>query len=311
MSPRGPAGGTSFWIRASYRRRNCGALAKAMRGKRGCMPRKRSWALITGASLGLGRAFAQECAARGMNLFLVALPGSGLPELGASIAHDTSVSAEWLEADLTQSATHERIIATIRSKGLEIELLINNAGIGSVGLFMDYSLEHHEATVHLNILALMRLTRIIVAEFGSRKPLRILNVASLGSFYPMPTLSVYSATKSFVLDFSLALRAELAGSVGVSVLCPNAIRTTCAVDEYVDGFGLISRLACMAADKIARIALDGVARDKAVIVPGRFNRVLAGLSRFVPRALVIRAIRHYWGGFGKCAEAGSDKAGAA
>ena len=133
---------------------------------------------------------------------------------------------------------------------------------------MDCSLERHEATVHLNILALIRLTRFIVAEFGGRKSLRILNVASLGAFYPMPTLSVYSATKGFVLDFSLALRAELAGSVEVSVLCPNAFKTTCAVDEYVEGFGLISRLACMAPDKIARIALDGVARGKASSSPG-------------------------------------------
>jgi uncharacterized protein len=267
-------------------------------------------ALVTGASLGLGRAFAHECAARGMDLLLVALPGGGLPELSASIARETEVAVEWLEADLTESATLGKILSLIRSKGLEIELLINNAGLGGVGLFMDYPLEHHEATVHLNILALMRLTRLIVAEFGGRRTCNILNVASLGSFYPMPTLSVYSATKSFVFDFSLALRAELAGSVGVSVLCPNAFKTTSAVDEYVENFGLVSRLACLPPAKIARIALDGVARGKAVIVPGRFNRSLAALSRFAPRALVMRTIRHYWGGFGATAEAGSGKAGA-
>jgi uncharacterized protein len=266
--------------------------------------------LITGASLGLGRAIAHECAARGMNLLLVALPGSGLPETGASLARDAGVSVEWLEADLTESATFDCIIALIRSKRLCIELLVNNAGIGGVGLFMDCPLTHLEATVHLNVIALVRLTRLLVAEFECRKNLRILNVASLGAFYPMPTLSVYSATKSFVFDFSLALRAELAGSVAVSVLCPNAIRTNNAVDDYVDNFGLVSRLACMQPEKIARIALDGVARGKAVIVPGRFNRTLAGLSRFAPKALVMRTVRHYWGGFGKTSKAGSDSAGA-
>jgi hypothetical protein len=273
------------------------------------MQNERRWALITGASMGLGRAFARECAARGMNLLLVALPGEGLPELGASIAREAGVSAEWLEADLREPATLERITSLIRSR--DLGLLVNNAGIGGVGLFMDRPLEHHEATVCLNVLALMRLTRLVAAEFGRGKNCRILNVASLGAFYPMPTLSVYSATKSFVLDFSLALRAELAGSVGVSVLCPNAIRTTSAVGDYVDGFGLVSRMACMSPEKIARIALDGVARGKAVIVPGRFNGLLAALSRLVPTALVMKAIRHYWGGFGAAAESGSEKVGAA
>jgi short-subunit dehydrogenase len=275
------------------------------------MKENQPWALITGASLGLGRALALECASRGMNLLLVALPGSGLPEVGASIARDAGVSVEWRVADLTESSTLEGLLALIRSKGLDIELLINNAGIGSVGAFMDQPLERHEATVCLNILALMRLTRLIVAERRGKGELRILNVASLGSFYPMPTLSVYSATKGFVFDFSLALRSELAGSVGVSVLCPNAFKTTSAVDEYARRFGLASRLACLSPERIARIAIDGVARGQAVIVPGRFNRALGLLSHVVPRSLVMKVIRHYWGGFGNAAESGGAKAGAA
>jgi uncharacterized protein len=275
------------------------------------MKEHRPWALITGASLGLGRAFALECASRGMNLLLVALPGSGLPEVGASIARDAGVSVEWREADLTDSTALEGLLELIRSKGLGIEFLINNAGVGSVGAFMDQPLERHEATVAVNILALIRLTRLIVAERCGKGGLRVLNVASLGSFYPMPTLAVYSATKSFVFDFSLALRAELAPLVSVSVLCPNAFKTTQAVDEYARRFGLASRLACLSPDRIARIALDGAARGKAVIVPGRFNQALGLLSHVVPRALVMRVIRHYWGGFGKAAAQGSAKAGAA
>jgi short-subunit dehydrogenase len=269
------------------------------------MKREGSCALITGASMGLGRAIARECAARGLDLLLVALPGEGLPELGASIARERGVEVRWLEADLTRAETIDRIAELIRSEGLEIELLVNNAGIGRVGLFMDLPLEHHEAAINLNIVALVRLTRLIAAEFGGRGECRILNVASLGSFYPMPTLAAYSATKSFVLDFSLALRAELAGSVGLSVLCPNAIRTTDAVEDYVDKFGLLSRLACLAPEEIARVALDGVARGRAVIIPGRFNRILGAISRIAPRALVMRAIRHYWGGFGEKGEKGS------
>jgi short-subunit dehydrogenase len=268
----------------------------------GCKP---TCALITGASLGLGRALVHECAARGMRLVLVALPGSGLPELGAQIARDRGVTVDWLEADLTESATLDSLAAMIRSKGLEIDLLINNAGVGSVGAFKDSGPESHEATINLNILALVRLTRLLLPELEARKRGRILNVASLGSFYPMPTLSVYSATKSFVLEFSLALREELAGSVMVSVLCPNTIRTTNAVNEYVDRLGLLPRLACLTPERIARVALDGVIHGTAVIIPGFFNRTLAAVSRLMPRALIMRIIRRYWGGFGASAEKGA------
>jgi uncharacterized protein len=254
-------------------------------------------ALVTGASMGLGKALARECASRGYDLFLVALPGSGLPEAAASIEGESGASVEWLEADLTGEGELDAILSRIKESRLEVELLINNAGIGGVGLFRDLPLEHHEATIRLNALALTGLTGRVVSEFAGGGRLRVLNVASLGALYPMPTLAVYSATKSFVLDFSLALREELAPSVSVSVLCPNAIRTNQCVDDYLDGLGLASRLACMGAEDIARIAMDGVERGKAVIVPGRFNRVLAAVSRFVPRALAMKAVRRYWGGF--------------
>jgi uncharacterized protein len=260
---------------------------------------KKPCALVTGASLGLGKAFAVECAARGMDLFLVALPGEGLTELGSAIERDTGARVECLEADLTEKSTLERLMALIESRGLEVELLVNDAGLGGVGRFMDQSLEHHEATVELNALALMRLTRLMIEARRGEGELRILNVASLGSYYPMPTLSVYSATKGFVFDFSLALRAELAPEVSVSVLCPNAFATTKAVEDYVSGLGPLARLACLSPERIAREALDGTFRGKAVIVPGLFNKALGLLSHVVPRGLVMKAILHFWGGFGE------------
>jgi uncharacterized protein len=261
-------------------------------------------ALITGASLGLGRAFAQECAARGMDLLLVALPGSGLPELGDSIARERGVAVYALEADLTDGATLERLVELIRSKALGIDLLVNNAGIGSVGAFADSDIELHEAAIRLNAIALVRLTRLLLAEFEGREAAHILNVASLGAFFPMPALSVYAATKSFVYNFSLALREELSGKVGVSVLCPNAFKTTAAVGDYLDRLGFLPRLVCLAPEYIARVALRGAARGEAVIIPGFFNRALVAVGRFVPRTLAMRAIRRYWGGFGE-AEGGA------
>jgi uncharacterized protein len=257
----------------------------------------KGWALVTGASMGLGKALARECASRGYDLFLAALPGSGLPEAAASIAAESGASVDWLEADLTAEGALEAIMSRLEEGRRDVGLLVNNAGIGGVGLFRDLPLGHHEDTIRLNALALTGLTGRVVSKFAAGGRLRVLNVASLGALYPMPTLAVYSATKSFVLDFSLALREELAPAVSVSVLCPNAIRTNQCVDDYLDGLGLASRLACMSPEDIARIALDGVERGRAVIIPGRFNRALAAVSRFVPRALVMKAVRHYWGGF--------------
>jgi uncharacterized protein len=297
MDPRGQPGGSRNSPRENSAERKAASRRIIGGGGREHMRESKPCALITGASMGLGRALARECASRGFDLFLVALPGSGLPDAAASMAREYGASVEWLEADLTDESTIDAILDRIRAERIDVRLLINNAGIGGVGLFMDLSLAHHEATVRLNALALMSLTGRVVSEFARSGALRVLNVASLGALYPMPTLAVYSATKSFVLDFSLALRAELAPAVRVSVLCPNAIKTNQCVDDYVEGLGLASRLACMAPEDIARIALDGVERDKAVIVPGRFNRALAAVSRFVPRSIVMRTIKRYWGGF--------------
>lgn len=256
-------------------------------------------ALITGASMGLGKALAEECARRGMDLFLVALPDSGLPVLAGELAGEFGVETAWLEGDLTEASTLERLRDRVEEEGLDIDLLINNAGIGTPGHFLDHSLEYHEATIELNALALVRLVRLFLPDLRRRNA-SILNVASLGAFFPMPTMPIYAATKSFVLHFSLALREELGGTVGVSVLCPNAIRTTPDVNRYIDNLGPLARRACFTPECIARSALDGVARNRAVIVPGAVNRVIAFISQVVPRALINRTIRHYWGTFLRC-----------
>lgn len=260
---------------------------------------RKSCALITGASMGLGEAFARLCARRGMDLLLVALPGSGLPALARELAEERGVDVAFLEADLTQESTIARIAQMLRDKGFALSLLVNNAGIGEPGSFTRFPLAYHDDTIALNVTALTRLCRLAVAEFGDRRGCGILNVSSLGSLYPMPGMAVYAGTKSYVRCFSLALREELEGKVSVSTLCPNAFVTTPDSAAYIAGCGLAARLACLSAERIAREGLDGLARGKAIVYPGFFNAVLAGLSRFTPRALYCAAVRRYWGGFMK------------
>jgi short-subunit dehydrogenase len=254
-------------------------------------------ALITGASQGLGRAFADECAARGMNLFLAALPDSGLPQVAQAITSEWDVSVEWLEIDLTQDDASDQLFSALESAGFEVDLLVNNAGIGSIGTFAESSLCGHEAVMRLNMLALARVTHRLIPGLMQREAAYILNVASLGAFFPMVSLPVYSATKSFVLTFSLALREELRGSIGVGTLCPNTIRNDRATEEYVDRLPFVCRRACLYPSEIARSGIDGLLRGKAIIVPGFINKLLRVVGPLVPRPLVTGVIRHLWGGF--------------
>ncbi len=254
-------------------------------------------ALVTGSSQGLGRALADDCARRGMNVFLVALPGSGLPEVARCIQQKWHVRAAWLEADLTADDACDRLLEALDREAFAVDLLVNNAGIGSIGTFADSPLSGHESVMCLNMLALTRLTHRLIPQLAPRENAHILNVASLGAFFPMVSLPVYSATKSFVLTFSLALHEELRGSVRVGTLCPNTIRNDRATNEYVDRLPLVCRRACLYPEEIARAGMDGLLRGKSIIVPGFINKVLRAVGPLVPRSLVTLAVRSLWGGF--------------
>jgi short-subunit dehydrogenase/ferredoxin len=256
-------------------------------------------ALITGASQGLGRALADECAARGMSLFLVALPGSGLPDVAQCIAGERKVRVDWLETDLTSDGALDRLMTAIEECDFQTDLLVNNAGISSIGLFEESPLFGHESVVRLNALSLVQLTHRLIPTLKRRQAGYILNVASLGAFFPMVSHPVYSATKSFVLSFSLAVRDELRQWVSVGALCPNTIRTDRTVNEYVDRLPLVCRQACLSPAETARAGIDGLLRGQAIIVPGLINKLLRFLGPFVPRSLVAQVVRRLWGGFGK------------
>ena len=254
-------------------------------------------ALVTGASQGLGKAIAEECAGRGMSLFLVALPEGGLPQVAQRIAAEHGVRVEWLEIDLTRDDAPDMLLDALERTGFAADLLVNNAGIGTIGTFAESSLAGHEAVMRLNMLALARLTHRLIPALSRREGARILNVASLGAFFPMISLPVYSATKSFVLTFSLALREELRGTISVGTLCPNTIRNDRATNEYVDRLPFFCRWACLYPAEIARAGIHGLLRGRAIIVPGALNKVLRVVGPLVPRTLVTGVIRTLWGGF--------------
>ncbi len=253
-------------------------------------------ALITGASQGLGRAFAEECAGRGMDLVLVALPDTGLPEVARILQHAHRVRIETLEIDLTDPAAPAGLLETVTRLGREIDVLINNAGVGFTSRFEDASPAQNETTVELNVGALVRLTQGFLPCLRERRRAWILNVASMGAYYPMPSMPVYSSTKSFVLTFSKLLREELRGSnVSLSVLCPNGIRTNRACRQLIAKQGWAGKVTCQYPDEVARAGLQGMFKNRAVIVPGPVNKILRHMSRYVPSAVYMRVIGRRWG----------------
>jgi short-subunit dehydrogenase len=254
------------------------------------------YALITGASEGLGRAFAEECAYLGMNLILVALPSSGLVEVAQDVVRRYNVRVEHVEMDLSQSESPETLVRWISSRGLPVSVLINNAGVGYNSRFEDSTLRDNESCILLNNLALVKITHLMLPELKRRQQAYILNVSSMAAFFPMPFMPVYGPSKAFVLNFGLALRAEMRGTpVHVSVLCPNGIRTNAACRRKIDAHGLVGRLVSMDPQPVARCAMEALLAERPVIVLGWINRALVALGQYVPTRLICFVVSAFYG----------------
>jgi short-subunit dehydrogenase len=253
------------------------------------------YALVTGASGGLGSAFALQAARKGWNLLLVDLPGTGLREVGRRLERVYRVQAQCFEMDISDSQARGRLRDWIEGAFINLELLVNNAGTGSQGSFETSPLSRMAASIDVNVQATMQMTYLLLPTLRRQSRSVILNVASLAAFYPMPVLAVYAATKSFILNFSLAVRAELAGTgVTVSALCPAGMMTSRETADAVRAQGLIGRITTWEPERVAAVALRQAMRGKAIIVPGILNNILRYAGEAVPRALVVGVIGSRW-----------------
>lgn len=249
-----------------------------------------AYALITGASQGLGKALAEECARRGMHVLQVALPRTGLRELSAAIAARNGVESHYLELDLTEPSGPEQVAHWVAAHGWNLRLLINNAGVSTHGHFEDTSLESNERVMNLNMAAVVRSTHLLIPTLKANRRSYILNVASLAAMGPVPYMPVYAASKAFVLSFTLALREELHRSgIGVSVLCPGGMPTNGASARRISANGWGGKLSAVRTERVARIALARTLRGRACIIPGWLNKIVAVVSSFTPRTLFTRS----------------------
>jgi short-subunit dehydrogenase len=242
--------------------------------------------LITGASAGLGVEFARQLSAKGHRLVLVARRKERLEALAAELGNARAV-----EMDLSQPGATALLMASIAKHGETVDLLVNNAGFGLAGRFADLDGLRQREMIDLNCGALEELAHAVLPNMIQRKAGGVLNVASTAAFQPGPGMAVYFATKAFVLSFSEALHDEVKRhGVKVSCLCPGPTRTEF---RSVSGFDPKGRLGKISADaaSVVRAGLIGLDRNKAVVVPGLSNKIIAQAHRLVPRAVIRRAAR--------------------
>lgn len=248
--------------------------------------RNNFYTLITGASEGFGKALAIECAKRKMNLILVALPGSELHSLTDFIKRSYCVDVIGIEKDLCKDESCIELFNEVNALKLQVNMLINNAGIGSTVLFGEGSIHLYEKQIKLNVLATTLITRLFLEMLKRNSHSYILNVGSMASFFYLPKKQVYGATKSFIYFFSKSLRQELENDrVHVSVLCPGGMNTNLALTLMNKTGTWLSRLSVMNPEEVVPIAIDGLLKGKEVIIPGRINQFFLLLDKILPAGI--------------------------
>ena len=252
-------------------------------------PSGSSTALVTGASSGIGAAIARELASRGHGAVLVARRQERLQALADELAGGHGVRAEVIGADLADAGHRDRLVARIEDLGLEVDVLVNNAGFGAFGGAHRLDPDRQVEMVRLNCEALMDLHARYSAEMVDRGRGAILNVASTAAFQPLPGSACYAATKAFVLSLSEASHAELRHrGIVVTALCPGPVRTEFGEIAGVgDKEGQLPGPFWTSAEQVARDAVDSLAKGKRVVVPGLLNRGGAFSGQHMPRAAFL------------------------
>ncbi|MBW4038466.1 MAG: SDR family oxidoreductase [Acidobacteria bacterium] len=243
-------------------------------------------ALITGASSGLGEAFARQLAAQGANLVLVARSEDTLNRLAETLRGETRVQITVLPTDLSSAAEVDRLIAEIQNRALRIDILINNAGLGVFENFLDTQLTEQVEQVDVNVRALIALTHAFAPGMVEMHRGGVINIASTAAFQPLAGAAVYAASKAFVLFFSEALSLELDKTgVTVTAACPGPVATRFFAR-------MNPRLQAREMDQPAHVVSDilrGFEQRKRVVYPGKLtNRLGTWGARFLPRNMILR-----------------------
>jgi uncharacterized protein len=257
----------------------------------------RKTALVTGASGGIGEEIARELAARNHDLVLIARSEDKLETLAGELAQKYSVTATPIALDLSTPSATDDIARELETRGLRIDVLVNNAGFADYGDFASSDPSKQFQMLNLNIVTLTMLTRALLPAMLERKSGHVLNVASTAAFMPGPLMSVYYASKAYVLSFSEALSEELRDTgVSVTALCPGPVETgfqsRAAMEDSKLLQGSLNRMSKLSAADVAKTAVDALEHGQRVVIPGFMNQLQALFPRVLPRALVPGIVKN-------------------
>jgi short-subunit dehydrogenase len=249
-------------------------------------------ALITGASTGIGVVFARQLAQRQMELILVARSRDKLEQLAAQLREQYAVKVEVIVQDLTVAGAGKLVYDTVNQKGINVDLLVNNAGFGDYGTFSEQDLARQLEMIQLNDLVVVELTHYFLRPMLARGEGAIINVASIAGFQPLPYLSVYAATKAFLLSFSESLWAENKDKgVEILALCPGPTESNFFQVARFPGAFMGKNGKLDSAEVVVQEALTALAQKRVNVVAGKFaNKIIVNLPRFLPRSWLVSFI---------------------
>jgi short-subunit dehydrogenase len=251
--------------------------------------------LVTGASSGIGRALAETFAEDGSRLVLVSRSRDKLELLAGEFRKEHGVEVLVIVQDLGLPEAGDEVVRRLDEVGWQVDVLVNNAGVGAHGEFKEIPLDRQLAMVQLNVNALLHLTHRLLPPMVERRRGAILNVASTAAYQPGPYAAVYFASKAFLLSFSDALWEEVRHfNIGVTCLCPGPTRTNFGKEyDLTQSTGF--RLAGMEASAVARAGHHALRRGRRTVIPGLLNRLMTFASRFATRRFLIRAVTAFNG----------------
>ncbi len=248
--------------------------------------------LITGASGGLGKAFAHEFAEHGFNLVLVARSENKLKEICNDLSSGHGINAQYICENLSDTSAAQRIYDEVKQRNIHIDQLVNNAGSGNMALVGEAKSQIMIDTIELNVTALTLLCNLFIPDMKAAGKGKILNVSSLGAFQPDPYFAVYGATKAYELLFTESLFGELIGTgVTASVICPGPIKT-----NWTSNAGKADSKIAKSPELIAKIGFREMQKGKLIIIPTLTYKAEAFAVRVAPKTLVSRIIKKWQGG---------------
>ncbi len=249
-------------------------------------------ALITGASSGIGLELATVHASKGGDLVLVARNKSKLDEIKTELENKFKINVYTIGKDLSATDSAQEVFEETQNNNIQIDYLINNAGFGDFGMFVQTDWKKEHQMINLNITTLTLFTKLYVKDMVKRKSGRIMNVASTAAFQSGPTMAVYFATKAYVLSFSEAVDNEVRDfGVTVTILCPGATESGFQAAAAMEESNLVKGKKLPTSKEVAQYGYNAMMKGKTVAIHGLMNSIMANAVRFAPRALIVKLVR--------------------